>query len=84
MDEGREYLGMSNPFLDNLSPEEKQEFLRDLSEAYYSGAQRVRFRERDVTYRSKAEMKEVLDELTASVRGKRRKHAIFTTFSRGR
>ncbi|MDQ0422299.1 hypothetical protein J2045_003347 [Peteryoungia aggregata LMG 23059] len=75
---------MSNPFLDELSPEEKQAFLRDLAEAYYSGASRVRFRERDVTYRSMDEMKAVLDELTTAVRGKRRKHVIFTTFSRGR
>lgn len=75
---------MSNPFIDSLTPEERQEFLRDLSEAYYSGVQRVRFRERDVTYRSLAEMKKVLDDLIGQTTGKRRKRIILTTFSRGR
>lgn len=75
---------MSNPFIDSLTPEERQEFLRDLSEAYYSGAQRVRFRERDVTYRTQAEMKKVLDDLIGQTTGRRRKHTILTTFGRGR
>lgn len=75
---------MSNPFLDSLTAEEKQEFIRDLSEAYYSGAQRVRFRDRDVTYRSRDEMKATLDELINSGRPKRRKHFVLTTFGRGR
>jgi hypothetical protein len=75
---------MSNPFLDSLTPEEKAEFLRDLTEAYYSGVERVRFREREVVYRTRAEMKQVLDDLTGQVSGKRRKHVILTTFGRGR
>lgn len=70
--------------IDGLTPEEKRVFLRDLKEAYYSGAHRVRFRERDVTYRSSTEMKAIIDELEHSLKPSRRpRAAVFTTFSRG-
>lgn len=68
----------------SISLEEKQALLRDLREAYYLGASRVRFRERDVTYRSRAEMKAIIDELAAELDPQRkRKQVILTTFSRG-
>lgn len=66
-----------------LTPEEKLDLLKDLQEAYYSGVSRVRFRERDVTYRSLEEMKKVIDDLTTSITGRRRRPAVFTTFGRG-
>lgn len=63
---------------------EKREFLRDLKEAYYLGATRVKFRERDVSYRNRAEMKAIIDELEAELNPRRpRKNAILTTFNRG-
>jgi hypothetical protein len=72
------------PPLDLLTPEEKQGFLRDLKEAYYSGTHRVRFRERDVTYRKLEEMKAIIDELEDALKPVRRpRAAVFTTFGRG-
>lgn len=69
--------------LDMLTADEKRTFLRDLKEAYYSGAHRIRFRERDVTYRSMQDMKKVIDELTAELTNRRPRPAVFTTFGRG-
>lgn len=69
--------------IDMLTPQEKQVFLRDLKEAYYSGAHRVRFRERDVTYRSSAEMKAIIEELEGNLKQRRPRPAVFTTFGRG-
>lgn len=65
------------------TPDERAEFLRDLKEAYYTGAVRVRFRERDVTYRSREEMKAIIDELEGVVSPRIRRNVILTTFARG-
>lgn len=63
---------------------EKAELLRELKEAYYLGAMRVKFRERDVSYRNRADMKAIIDELEAELApSRRRKQVILTTFSRG-
>jgi hypothetical protein len=51
---------MAEIVIETLTLEEKLLFLRDLKEAYYSGATRVRFRDRDVTYRSIVEMKIII------------------------
>ena len=69
--------------LDTLTSEEKRGFLRDLQEAYYSGTHRVRFRERDVTYRSMQDMKKIIDELKSELAQRRPRPAVFTTFGRG-
>ncbi|EUB97296.1 hypothetical protein PMI07_000872 [Rhizobium sp. CF080] len=70
--------------IDGLTTEERQAFLKDLKEAFYSGTHRVRFRERDVTYRKLTEMKQIIDELEASLKPNRRpRAAVFTTFGRG-
>jgi hypothetical protein len=69
--------------VDGLSLEERKQFLRDLKEAYYSGSSRIKFRERDVTFRSAAEMRKILDQLEAEIRGRRQKHVGLTTFGRG-
>lgn len=66
-----------------FTPEEKRSFLRDLKEAYYLGATRVKFRERDVSYRNREDMKAIIDELEAELNPRRKKHVIMTTFSRG-
>ena len=78
--------GSEEPAMDVLTftPEEKAAFLRDLKEAYWLGATRVKFRERDVSYRNRADMKAIIDELEAEVNPqRRRKHTILTTFGRG-
>lgn len=69
--------------IESLTLEEKAAFLRDLKEAYYLGASRVKFRERDVTYRSQAEMRRIIAELESSMVIKPRKNTILTTFGRG-
>ena len=69
--------------LDMLTPEEKRGFLRDLQEAYFSGTHRVRFRERDVTYRSMQDMKKIIDELKSELAPRRPRPAVFTPFGRG-
>lgn len=67
-----------------LTADEKAQLLRDLKEAYYLGAMRVKFRERDVSYRNRADMKAIIDELEAELSpSRRRKNSILTTFSRG-
>ena len=68
----------------DLTPDEKAALLRDLRESYYSGASRIRFRERDVTFRSQEEMKAIIDDLAAEVSpGQRKQRVIVTTFDRG-
>lgn len=76
----------AEPPIDTLlfTPEEKRELLRDLKEAYYLGATRVKFRERDVSYRKREEMKAIIDELEAELNPqRRRRQSILTTFGRG-
>lgn len=69
----------------DLTPEEKLVLLRELREAYFSGAQRIRFRERDVTFRTREEMKAIIDELTDEVAPSpaRSRRVIMTSFNRG-
>lgn len=67
-----------------FTPEEKFSFLRDLKSAYYFGATRVKFRERDVSYRSREDMKAIIDQLEAEVfPKKRRSRSVLSTFRRG-
>lgn len=80
----KEHLVMSNPWIATLSPEEKAELLKEISTAYFSGARRVRFRDRDVEYRSLEEMKRAIDELGDQVTGRRRQSVVLTSFGRGR
>lgn len=42
-------------------------YLADLKKAYFSGASRVKYRDRDTTFRSKEEMKGIIDELEGSL-----------------
>lgn len=80
----REYLVMPEPVDGDLTREEKKAFLRELKEAYFSGVTRVRFRERDVSYRSLAEMQQIIAKLERDIAGKpKRRNVILTTFRRG-
>lgn len=73
--------------LSDLTVEEMRALLKDLKTARYSGAKRVRFRERDVTYRTDEEMARAITALEndIAVAGGARKtrHVILSTF-RGR
>lgn len=70
---------------DDLTLEQKRAYLRELKEAYFTGATRIRFRERDVTFRTQAEMRRIIDELTDEVAPskKRSRRVITTSFHRG-
>lgn len=73
----------NSELIGDLTREEKIKFLRDLKEARLSGVSRVKFKERDVTYRSDAEMARVIADLERQLLGRKRKHVGLTTFSRG-
>ncbi len=67
-----------------LSTEEMQALLKDLQEARFTGASRVKFREREVTFKSDSQMARIEQELIRRLNGtKRRKHVGLTTFSKG-
>lgn len=67
---------MPESITSDWTSEEKAQFLKDLKEARWSGANRVRFRERDVTYRSDAELQAAIDDLTKELNpGVRRRRA---------
>lgn len=71
---------------DGISLEEKQTLLKELKLAIYTGALRVRFRERDVIYRSLEEMRQIAqtleDEILASS-GKAKKRVGLASFDSG-
>lgn len=69
--------------MSELTLEEKQELLRELREARYSGVLRVKFRERDVTYRSDAELKQAISDLEAELNPKAKRRVGFAAFGTG-
>lgn len=69
--------------IDGLTPAEKAVLLRDLKTAYYSGATRIKFRERDVSYRSLAEMRQIISDLESEMGAAPRSSVVLTTFGRG-
>lgn len=69
--------------MSELTTEEKQELLRELREARYSGVLRVKFRERDVTYRSDAELKKAISDLEAELNPKSKRNVGFAAFGTG-
>lgn len=71
---------------DGLTLEEKQLLLKELTEAISTGAKRIRFRERDVTYQSTSELlmaKKALEDGICSDLGAKRRNVVSTTFDRG-
>jgi hypothetical protein len=70
---------------DGITADEKRIMLRDLKEAYYSGATRIRFRERDVIYRSLAEMAQAIDRLEGEISPSKRRgnRTSFASFKSG-
>lgn len=42
-------------------------YLMELRKVYFSGASRVKYRDRDTTFRSLAEMKAIIDELDGAL-----------------
>lgn len=69
--------------MSDLTADEKQQLLRELKEALYSGVLRVRFKERDVTYQSAAEMRKTVSQLEAELGTRRPRTTVLTTFSKG-
>lgn len=50
-----------------MDPQEMQEMLIELKKARFSGARRIKFRERDVEYKSDAEMAKAIKALEAEI-----------------
>jgi hypothetical protein len=69
--------------MSELTLEEKQQLLKDLKTARFSGAKRVRFRERDVTYRTDEELRKAIDDLENDIAGTSRRRATVAAFSTG-
>jgi hypothetical protein len=67
----------------DLTLEEKQQLLRDLKTARFSGAKRIRFRERDVTYRTDEELRKAIEDLEGEIGNKQRRRATVAAFSTG-
>lgn len=74
---------MSGFSLEGVTEEERQQFLADLKAAYFSGALRIKFRERDVIYRSREEMRQIIADLEGAGATAPRRNIILTTFNRG-
>jgi hypothetical protein len=58
--------------MSDLTIEEKQKLLAALKKARYTGAKRIRFRERDVTYRTDEEMRRAISDLESDIAGSAR------------
>lgn len=69
--------------MSDLTTAEKQQLLADLKTARFSGAKRVKFRERDVTYRSDAELLKAISDLENELAGGRRRRTSVASFSTG-
>lgn len=67
----------------DLTTEERSQLLRDLKIARFSGAKRVKFRERDVTYRTDDEMKAAIEALEAEITPSKRRRTSVASFSSG-
>ncbi|EFO32122.1 conserved hypothetical protein [Roseibium sp. TrichSKD4] len=71
---------------DEFTLEEKKGLLAELKRARFSGALRVKFNDRDVTYKSDAEMARAISALEADIvrsSGVRRSGVLLTSFSDG-
>lgn len=62
-----------------------QGYLLELKKAYFSGAERVKYRERDTTFRSLDDMKKLIDELEGALNPTQanRSGVAFAEFSTG-
>lgn len=60
-----------------------QDDIDALEEAIASGARRVKFKDREVEYRSLAEMKEILADAKSAVSGVRRKRRVIPEYDSG-
>ncbi len=70
--------------IDVFTKEERMQLLRELSEARYSGTKRVKFDDRDIEFKSDAEMRSAISDLEASLKPRRGPLVtIQTTFSSG-
>jgi hypothetical protein len=72
--------------MDDLTLDEKKGLLAELKKARYSGAKSVKYLDRQVEYKSDAEMVSAINALTAEINaasGKRRSNVRLTQFSSG-
>ena len=70
--------------MSDLTLAEKQQLLKDLKTARYTGAKRIKFRERDVTYRTDEEMRKAIADLEKDIgSGARSPRTTVAAFSTG-
>ena len=70
--------------MSDLTLEEKQQLLRDLKIARYTGARRIKFRERDVTYRTDEDLRRAIADLEDEIAGgAQRPRTTVASFSTG-
>lgn len=67
----------------SLTTEEKQELLTNLEKAYYEGVLEVEYNDKRVRYRSKKEMREIMDDLKKSLGQGKKTNKCFANFSKG-
>ena len=70
---------------DGLTELEKRELLKELKQAIYTGAKRIKFNERDVIYRTMEEMNQIIDRLESELEpsSRRRSRSRLTSFGSG-
>ena len=66
-----------------MTQEEMQALLKELETARFSGALRVKFRERDVTYKSDLEMAKAISALKEQLAGFNKPSASYAEFGSG-
>jgi hypothetical protein len=65
-----------------MTLEEKKEMLQELQRAYYSGASRIKFKDREIEYKSQSEMKKVISDLKIEIGEKSKGKRVVATFSK--
>lgn len=71
---------------DGMTIDEKRQYLKEIKQAMYTGALRVKFNERDTTFRSLDEMRQIisaLEEDIAKASGRKPVHVTVGTFGTG-
>lgn len=66
-----------------MTNQEKQEMLDELEKAYYEGVFEIQYNDKRVRYRSKEEMKQIIDELKIQLGISGKTSRYFAKFKKG-
>lgn len=67
---------------DVLSLDEKKALLKEIKKSLYEGALKVKFKDREIEYRTVAEMKQIISTIEGEIGEKPRGKRVVATFSR--